>query len=75
MLPLRVRLSIGQVLLCADEPTGALDSKTSEEILTLFQQLNNEGVTIILVTHDEETIEYCNRLIKVRDGKILEVLT
>ncbi|MDQ8663517.1 ABC transporter ATP-binding protein, partial [Enterococcus sp. FR159] len=51
-------------------------SKTSEEILTLFQQLNNEGVTIILVTHDEETIEYCNRLIKVRDGKILEeVLT
>lgn len=60
----------------ADEPTGALDSKTSEEILTLFQQLNNEGVTIILVTHDEETIEYCNRLIKVRDGKILEeVLT
>ena len=53
----------------ADEPTGALDSKTSEEILTLFQQLNNEGVTIILVTHDEETIEYCNRLIKVRDGK------
>ena len=60
----------------ADEPTGALDSKTSEGILTLFQQLNNEGVTIILVTHDEETIEYCNRLIKVRDGKILEeVLT
>ena len=59
----------------ADEPTGALDSKTSEEILTLFQQFN-EGVTIILVTHDEETIEYCNRLIKVRDGKILEeVLT
>ena len=58
----------------ADEPTGALDGKTSEEILTLFQQLSNEGVTIILVTHDEETIEYCNRLIKVRDGKILEVL-
>ena len=56
----------------ADEPTGALDSKTSEEILTLFKRLNNDGVTIILVTHDEETVEYCNRLIKVRDGKVIE---
>lgn len=56
----------------ADEPTGALDSNTSEEILTIFKQLNEEGKTIILVTHDEETIQFCNRLIRVRDGKILE---
>lgn len=56
----------------ADEPTGALDSKTTEEILSLFQYLNQDGVTIILVTHDEETIKYCNRLIKVRDGIIIE---
>lgn len=56
----------------ADEPTGALDSQTSEDILSFFQQLNKEGVTIILVTHDEDTIKYCNRLIKVRDGKIIE---
>lgn len=57
----------------ADEPTGALDTKTTDEIMTLFQQLNHdEGVTIILVTHDPETVSYCHRLIKVRDGKILE---
>lgn len=56
----------------ADEPTGALDSNTSEEILNIFKQLNEEGKTIILVTHDEETIHFCNRLIRVRDGKILE---
>lgn len=57
----------------ADEPTGALDSATSEEILKLFQELNqNEGATIILVTHNPETIQYCNRLVKIRDGKIIE---
>lgn len=56
----------------ADEPTGALDSQTSKDILSFFQKLNREGVTIILVTHDEETVQYCNRLIKVRDGKVIE---
>ncbi|WP_313630525.1 ABC transporter ATP-binding protein [Enterococcus devriesei] len=56
----------------ADEPTGALDTQTTEEIMQLFKQLNNEGVTIILVTHDPETVVYCDRLLKIRDGKVRE---
>lgn len=57
----------------ADEPTGALDSKTSEDIMQLFQDLNkNEGVTIILVTHNPDMVSYCDRLIRVKDGAIVE---
>lgn len=57
----------------ADEPTGALDSKTSEDIMQLFQVLNkDEGVTIILVTHNPDMIHYCGRLIRVKDGVIVE---
>lgn len=57
----------------ADEPTGALDSKTSEDIMQLFQNLNkNDGVTIILVTHNPEMVSYCDRLIRVKDGAIVE---
>ncbi|ALS38153.1 putative ABC transport system ATP-binding protein [Enterococcus rotai] len=57
----------------ADEPTGALDSKTSEDIMQLFQDLNKqEGVTIILVTHNPEMVSYCDRLIRVKDGAIVE---
>ena len=48
----------------ADEPTGALDTHTTDEIMQLFKQLNDEGVTIILVTHDPETVVYCDRLLK-----------
>ncbi|MDR0920984.1 MAG: ABC transporter ATP-binding protein [Lactobacillales bacterium] len=55
----------------ADEPTGALDSHTSKEIMEVFQKLNKEGATIILVTHDPDTIKYCNRLIRIIDGKII----
>ena len=59
----------------ADEPTGALDTHTTDEIMQLFKQLNDEGVTIILVTHDPETVVYCDRLLKIRDGKMIaEVL-
>ena len=58
-------------LLLADEPTGALDSKTSAEILRLFQQLNNdEGITIILVTHDADVAGHAKRVIRMRDGLI-----
>ena len=56
----------------ADEPTGALDTHTTSDIMQLFKQLNTEGVTIILVTHDPETVVYCDRLLKIRDGKMVE---
>lgn len=55
----------------ADEPTGALDSKTSVEIMQLFVTLNQNGVTIILVTHDSSLMAYCNREIKVSDGEVI----
>jgi ABC-type lipoprotein export system ATPase subunit len=58
-------------LLFADEPTGNLDSRTSEEILTMFQKLNaEEGITIILVTHDAEVAAHAKRVIRIRDGLI-----
>ncbi len=59
-------------LLLADEPTGNLDSKTSSEIMQLFQELQAEGVTIILVTHDPEVARHARRIITIKDGKILE---
>ena len=56
----------------ADEPTGALDTHTSTEIMELFAELNaKDGATIILVTHDPEVVPYCHRLIKIRDGAII----
>lgn len=58
----------------ADEPTGALDSHTSEEIMQLFKRLNEEEkVTILMVTHDQEAAAYCQRIITVKDGEIREV--
>jgi putative ABC transport system ATP-binding protein len=59
-------------ILLADEPTGALDSRTSEEIMTLFDALNREGITVILVTHDPEIAAWARRRILFRDGKIVE---
>lgn len=59
-------------ILLADEPTGALDTATAKEIMDLFARLVNEGMTVIVVTHDPETAGRANRIIKVRDGKILE---
>jgi putative ABC transport system ATP-binding protein len=62
-------LSNRPALILADEPTGNLDSKTSREIMDLFQRLNREqGMTIIFVTHDPETSAYCERVIAIRDG-------
>ncbi|WP_312471203.1 ABC transporter ATP-binding protein [Neobacillus sp.] len=57
-------------LILADEPTGALDSKTSMDIMEQFRELNGEGVTVIVVTHESEVAEYANRTIMVRDGVI-----
>jgi macrolide transport system ATP-binding/permease protein len=59
-------------LLLADEPTGNLDSKTSAEILQLFQELNADGVTIVLVTHDPEVARHARRVITIRDGRIVD---
>lgn len=61
-------------IVLADEPTGNLDSTTSDAIMTLFKQLNNEGKTIILVTHDERIASKCKRIIKMNDGRIIEDL-
>jgi putative ABC transport system ATP-binding protein len=54
----------------ADEPTGNLDSKTSQEIMALFDELQAEGQTIILVTHEPDIAEYAHRVLTLRDGLI-----
>ena len=57
-------------ILLADEPTGALDSKTGVEIMALFDELHREGNTLILITHEREIAEYSRRIIQIRDGLI-----
>ena len=70
------RVAIARALICnpsillADEPTGNLDSKTSESILTLFDQLHTEGQTIIMVTHEEHVAKHTKRVIQLEDGRI-----
>ncbi|MCF8198462.1 MAG: ABC transporter ATP-binding protein [Sulfuritalea sp.] len=59
-------------LVLADEPTGALDSHTSVEIMALLQQLNREGITIVLVTHENDVAHFAKRIISFRDGKVVE---
>ena len=58
-------------LILADEPTGNLDSRTSIEVMALFQELNDQGITILLVTHEHDIADYHKRVIEVRDGQIL----
>jgi len=57
-------------LILADEPTGALDSRTSLEIMALLQQLNRDGITIVVVTHEHDIAAYAGRLISFRDGRV-----
>jgi putative ABC transport system ATP-binding protein len=64
-------LALSPSLLLADEPTGALDSKTGEEVLELILKLNAQGNTIVLITHDLHIAEHANRVITLRDGEIL----
>jgi putative ABC transport system ATP-binding protein len=59
-------------IILADEPTGNLDSKTSVDIMELFTQLNEQGVTLIVVTHEPDIAAWCRRVIHMRDGKILD---
>jgi putative ABC transport system ATP-binding protein len=60
------------LMLLADEPTGALDTKTSEDIMGIFQRLNDDGITVIVVTHEPDVAEYATRRIVFRDGKVIE---
>lgn len=59
-------------LLLADEPTGNLDVRTTIDVMALFQQLNDQGVTIIIVTHENEVAAYCRRAVVMRDGRIVQ---
>jgi putative ABC transport system ATP-binding protein len=60
------------ILILADEPTGNLDSKSSLEIINIFQNLNNDGHTILIITHEQEIAKYTKRVIKMRDGRIVK---
>ncbi len=60
------------LILLADEPTGALDTQTSEDIMAIFEQLNAAGITVIVVTHENEIAEHAKRRIEFRDGKVIE---
>jgi putative ABC transport system ATP-binding protein len=63
-------LANGPAILLADEPTGNLDTQTSVEIMGLFQKLNEEGITIVMVTHELDIAQYCKRNIVMRDGRV-----
>lgn len=71
------RVSIARALinepyiLMADEPTGNLDSYNRNLIMDLFQELNNQGMTIVMVTHNQDTLKYCNKIIELKDGRII----
>ena len=58
-------------LLLADEPTGNLDSRTSIEIMGVFQKLNDQGITIVMVTHELDVAQYTKRMVVMRDGKVV----
>ena len=61
-------------LLLADEPTGALDSKTTEDVLDLFDDLHKSGITLVLVTHEDEVASRAKNIAKFKDGKIIELI-
>jgi putative ABC transport system ATP-binding protein len=65
-------LAIQPALLLADEPTGNLDSRTSIEVMGVFQELNNKGITIVMVTHELDIAGYTKRIVVMRDGRIVK---
>jgi putative ABC transport system ATP-binding protein len=60
----------GPLLVLADEPTGALDTRTSLEVMELFQELNRHGMTLVVVTHEPEVARFARRVLRFRDGRI-----
>ncbi|MCW8877656.1 MAG: ABC transporter ATP-binding protein [Kangiellaceae bacterium] len=74
----RQRVAIARALvtkpsiLLADEPTGNLDTQTTQDIMALFDELHNEGQTIIMVTHEDDVARHCQRVIRLSDGKVVE---
>ena len=65
-------IACGAEVILADEPTGALDSRTSREIMKIFRELNEKGITIVVITHDKEIAAYAKRLINIQDGRIIK---
>ncbi|EAD5842738.1 TPA_asm: ABC transporter ATP-binding protein [Listeria innocua] len=59
-------------IILADEPTGALDSKTGEEVMSLLKEIHREGNTLIMITHDQEIAQQAERIIEIKDGKLCE---
>ena len=72
----RQRVAVGRALvnspsiILADEPTGNLDTKTSHEIMALFEEIHNAGNTVILVTHEEDIAQHAKRIVRLRDGLV-----
>jgi putative ABC transport system ATP-binding protein len=62
----------GPSILLADEPTGNLDSRTGIEVMAIFQELNAHGITIVLVTHEPDIADFCSRVVRFRDGRVVE---
>ena len=57
-------------IILADEPTGSLDSDTGGEVMDIFKKLNEDGKTIIIVTHDMNVASYCHKIVRIKDGKV-----
>ncbi len=62
----------GPSIILADEPTGNLDSRTSVEVMAILQRLNAQGITIVLVTHEPDIASYCQRVVRFRDGRVIQ---
>jgi len=65
-------LITGPPIILADEPTGNLDTRTSEEVMAIFQELNDQGETVLLITHEQDIAHYAKRVVAMRDGKIVK---
>ena len=67
-----IRLAKNPKLLLCDEPTGALDSKSGRQVMELFQKLNDEGVSVLMITHDPDIAAHAKRVVMIRDGELQE---